>query len=351
MIVPVIPGVSAIPVAEILVDARWQNRVSSIGIDVVVVQGTTVAGRALEPSFLRAKGELLLRTGVAELAVGPIVGARASNVRGKFRQLSVARRRIRRVVDRSWRPTKIRRVDRWPGRAIDLRSVRGLEVQGQILDVDRTQLAIPPSCILKLAALRLVDGGGRWLRARKGRVVRQRRPARRLMPVRGGGGVMVNRGGLLLEDRRCSRESAGREGGSRWLVVEGGVRRVFGRPLGATTGFVIGRPHDTWRDHRAFFRPDRFWKRARVRRSISAFLRRIFFLFFFLRSATKRRRRATRSSSSLLLLLLLLFPLLARDEIKLWPDFASPSSPRAPSFSFLSLATPPSLHAFFFYRR
>lgn len=279
MIVPVIPGVSAIPVAEILVDARWQNRVSSIGIDVVVVQGTTVAGRALEPSFLRAKGELLLRTGVAELAVGPIVGARASNVRGKFRQLSVARRRIRRVVDRSWRPTKIRRVDRWPGRAIDLRSV--LEVQGQILDVDRTQLAIPPSCILKLAALRLVDGGGRWLRARKGRVVRQRRPARRLMPVRGGGGVMVNRGGLLLEDRRCSRESAGREGGSRWLVVEGGVRRVFGRPLGATTGFVIGRPHDTWRDHRAFFRPDRFWKRARVRRSISAFLRRIFFLFFF----------------------------------------------------------------------
>lgn len=162
---------------------------------------------------------------------------------------------------------------------------------------------------------------------------------------------MVNRGGLLLEDRRCSRESAGREGGSRWLVVEGGVRRVFGRPLGATTGFVIGRPHDTWRDHRAFFRPDRFWKRARVRRSISAFLRRIFFLFFFLRSATKRRRRATRPSSSLLLLLLLLFPLLARDEIKLWPDFASPSSPRAPSFSFLSLATPPSLHAFFFYRR
>lgn len=278
MIVPVIPGVSAIPVAQILVDARWQNRVSSIGINVVVVQGTTVAGRALEPSFLRAKGELLLRTGVAELAVGPIVGARASNVRGKFRQLSVARRRIRRVVDRSWRPTKIRRVDRWPGRAIDLRSV--LEVQGQILDVDRTQLAIPPSCILKLAALRLVDGGGRWLRARKGRVVRQRRPARRLMPVRGGGGVMVNRGGLLLEDRRCSRESAGREG-SRWLVVEGGVRRVFGRPLGATTGFVIGRPHDTWRDHRAFFRPDRFWKRARVRRSISAFLRRIFFLFFF----------------------------------------------------------------------
>lgn len=248
--------VSAIPVAQILVDARWQNGVSSVGVDSVVVEGTTVAGRALEPSFLRAESELVLRAGVAKLAVEPIAHGQVGDVRGKFRQLlSAAARRIR-VLDRSRRPTKIRRVDRWPigrpGRATGLRFL-GLEVQGQVLHVDRPQLAALPRILMtELAALRLrlLDGGR--FHARKGRVVSERASRYLVSPVRERGGVVNREGGLL--DRRCSRESAGREGGPR-VVVESGVGRVLGRPLGATTGFVIGRPNervlDTWRDHRA----------------------------------------------------------------------------------------------------
>lgn len=253
-------------ISQILVDARWQNRgILSIGVDSVVVEGTTVARRALEPPLLRAKSELLLGTGVAKSPVEPIVVAHrqvSKFVRGKLRQSFVARRRIR-VVDRSRCPTKIRRVDRWPGRATGLRFL-GLEVEGQILHVDRAQLAILPCpyilMMAKLGALALglqVEGNG-WSHARKGRrVIRYRsNVGGYLMALVSGSpreGIMVDREGLL--DRRCSSESAGREGGSR-VVVESGVGRVLGgRPLGATTGFIIGHPNDrvlrdTWRDHR-----------------------------------------------------------------------------------------------------
>lgn len=320
--------VSGILVAQILVDARWQNGVSSVGVDSVVVEGTTVAGRALEPSFLRAESELVLRAGVAKLAVEPIAHGQVRDVRGKFRQLFAAARRIR-VVDRSRRPTKIRRVDRWPigrpGRATGLRFL-GLEVQGQVLHVDRPQLAALPRILMtELAALRLrlLDGGR--FHARKGRVVSERASRYLVSPLRERGGVVNREGGLV--DRRCSRESAGREGGPR-VVVESGVGRVLGRPLGATTGFVIGRPNervlDTWRDHRArSFGPATGFGNAMPDRS-----RRSFSRFFY---AAQRNAGAappapppplpvTRSQRD--------------DEIKLWPDFTPPSSPRAPSFPF-----------------
>lgn len=136
------------------------------------------------------------------------------------------------------------------GRATGLRPL-GLEVQGQILHVDGTQLAILPNILTAL-----LDGRW-WFHAWKGRVIRRRNVGRWLVvrPVRGG--VMVSR-----EDRRGSSESAGREGGGRSMVVEGGGVGLFGH-LGATTGFIIGHAddrvvHDTWRDHpTGFGTPDR----------------------------------------------------------------------------------------------
>lgn len=214
-------------------------------------------------------------------------------------------------------------------RATGLRLL-GLEVQGQILHVDRTQLAILPRI---LTALQPLDGRW-WFHAWKGSVIRYRNKVGRCLMVRGG--VMVNREGLL--DRRGSSESAGREGGGRSMVVESGGVGLFGhRPLGATTGFIIGHPddrvvHDTWRDHPTGFGIDLVPSPQ----------------FFLRRHETPAPRHHSPPPPPLLL------PVTRSQRARRNKTLARFYFPHFSTtfFFFLSFAPPPSLRprAFFFYR-